>query len=188
MAVKTFGSERLVSTDINTYLANSGLVYVTEATVTSGSTYNLPNCFSATYDSYRVVISDARGTAAIGVQLRFSVAGTPTSTGYYYSQHDMIYGATTTYNQRGGVNVTSINDILVLDGSTAGATAFDVFDPFKTNKTIFVGTRTDPRTTGTVGANIGYLNNNTSYDGMYFNTSSDSWTNMKIRVYGYRQA
>lgn len=60
MAIKTFTTgEVLTAADTNTYLANSGLVYVTSATVGSGvSTATVASCFSSTYDNYRIIISN----------------------------------------------------------------------------------------------------------------------------------
>lgn len=62
MTVKTFTTEVLTSADTNAYLANSGLVYVTSTTIGSGvSSATVSNCFSSTYDNYRVVVA---GTVA----------------------------------------------------------------------------------------------------------------------------
>lgn len=56
MAVKTFSvNEVLTAADTNTYLANSGLVYIDSVTVTNQPYARLANCFSNTYRDYRIV-------------------------------------------------------------------------------------------------------------------------------------
>ena len=63
MAVKTFTSSTLTASDTNTYLANAGLVYVTSVTGGTGvTTITVSNCFSSTYDAYRIVLTG--GTAS----------------------------------------------------------------------------------------------------------------------------
>lgn len=75
MAVKTFTTgEVLTASDTNTYLANSGLVYVTSTTVgTAVATVTVSNCFSSTYDNYRIIVSGVDcSTASNGVSLKFN--------------------------------------------------------------------------------------------------------------------
>ena len=81
MAIKTFTTgEVLTASDTNTYLANAGLVYVTSATIgTAVSSVTVSNCFSSTYDAYRIVITGGVGTTA-GNSLSMTLAGL--SSGY----------------------------------------------------------------------------------------------------------
>lgn len=60
MAVKTFTTgEVLSAADTNTYLANSGLVYVAQTTVGTGvSAIDILGCFTSTYDNYVVSVSN----------------------------------------------------------------------------------------------------------------------------------
>jgi hypothetical protein len=72
MAIKTFTTgEVLTASDTNTYLANSGLVFVKSQAITSGSTVVVTDAFSSTYDNYRIVIDNgvATGNGAVGLQL-----------------------------------------------------------------------------------------------------------------------
>jgi hypothetical protein len=61
MAIKTFTTgEVLTAADTNTYLANSGLTYITSANVPTSpaaSSLTVSNCFSSTYDNYRIIIA-----------------------------------------------------------------------------------------------------------------------------------
>jgi hypothetical protein len=89
MAIKTFTSgEVLTSADTNTYLANSGLVYIAEgSTSTSVLGLNFNNVFTSTYDNYRIMIDYFKPvTAARFVALQLRVGGADTATNYYYAQ------------------------------------------------------------------------------------------------------
>ena len=80
MAVKTFTSTALSSSDVNTYLANAGLVYVAHANITSGSSYtNVLGCFSATYNNYVVSYSDVTASNN-GVAMLFKLLSGSTAT------------------------------------------------------------------------------------------------------------
>jgi len=88
MAVKTFTTgEVLTASDTNTYLNNGGLVYITTGTAAAGaSTLSVNNCFSSTYENYRLVISSADGSANTGLYMRTRNAGTDRTTNYFYAQ------------------------------------------------------------------------------------------------------
>jgi hypothetical protein len=94
MAVKTFtAGEVLTASDTNTYLANSGLVYVTSATVGSGVTsVTVSNCFSSTYSDYQINLNGI--VSSTGTQLRLTLGSANTS--YYSTQYyDLVGGGAT---------------------------------------------------------------------------------------------
>jgi hypothetical protein len=188
MAIKTFTTgEVLTASDTNTYLANSGLTYITTGTATTGSTLSLSNCFTSTHDAYRIVINTFITSSAAGLDVQMLASGSPTATGYYWVYLSAGYTTTATYSQIGAANSSSWSPLAIsAGGSDSGASAFDLFNPKVTNKTIITGMRTDPRTTGAVGQLNGYLNDNTSYDGIRFTTAGI--TNLTVVVYGYRKA
>ena len=70
MAIKNFTTgEVLTAADTNTYLANSGLVYVTSQTVGSAvSTVTVPGAFSTTWNDYRIIYSGGTATASTDMQ------------------------------------------------------------------------------------------------------------------------
>tara|TARA_R110000822_G_scaffold151166_4_gene290299 strand:+ start:4930 stop:5490 length:561 start_codon:yes stop_codon:yes gene_type:complete len=58
MAIKTFTSgEVLTAADTNTYLANAGLIYVASTTFAGSAGVEMSNCFSSTYDNYKILIT-----------------------------------------------------------------------------------------------------------------------------------
>lgn len=83
MAVKTFTSTTLSSSDVNTYLANAGLVYITSATASNSAYLQIDNCFTSTYDDYRVTVNIYSSvTSGRYCHAQLTVSGTPTATGY----------------------------------------------------------------------------------------------------------
>lgn len=86
MAVKTFTDlTTLPASDINTYLANSGLVFVKETTIGAGVTsVPVDNCFPLDYSSFRIIIenNNTNGSASHTVQLQGI-----TTTNYYVAGH-----------------------------------------------------------------------------------------------------
>ena len=184
MAIKTFTTgEVLTASDTNTYLANSGLVYIASGTVTSGSSYlEILNCFSATYDNYRIVMS---GFQASGNQGMVYYLGTNASTGVYYGSlyYDQYTGgATATVRQNGGnYAYVGLSEAAVTNGSYT----FDVTNPFLSTYSNSHGTYNARNFSGWHGA---LVNNTTSYTGIrIFSDAGTTLTAGKVRVYGYRQ-
>jgi hypothetical protein len=181
MAIKTFTTgEVLTAADTNTYLANSGLVFISETNASNSATVAVANCFSATYDAYRIVITDWTAGAASGG----FVIMTGTTTGYY--GQTLTYSGTLT-------GVTTSNGVswplnIVTAGSTGGSGGiFELQNPFLTKNTIMQAFGSDNRTAGIFFRDArGWLNNTTSYTGFTFSSDGGN-TTAKIIVYGYRK-
>lgn len=182
MAVKTFSTnELLTSSDTNTYLANSGLVYITGTTGTATTAININNCFSAAYDNYRIVISNGTADAPRAIYFRLRASGTNSTASYYYgARYSLFVGGSADQN---GNNVGFI--LAGTWGTTpkSGCT-FDLCNPFDTVHTNIMG----------VAANFdaswlfaGVHQVNTSYDGFSIIASAGTLT-ATVRVYGYREA
>lgn len=92
MAVYTITQgEKITASILNTYAMNSGLVYVTQTTL-SGTSTTISNCFSSTYDNYRIVISG--GSTASGDNIKLQLNGATGAT-YYEVGLYMTYGSAT---------------------------------------------------------------------------------------------
>lgn len=185
MAVKTFTTnEVLTSTDTNTYLANAGLVYVTTAVIPASpasTSVAVTNCFSSTYDSYRIVVSGVVCSAG-GVSAKLTFGST--ATGYYGNQP---YWTTAGSN---GFNSQS-NAAFLYCGSqdtTNFSLTCDIIGPYTATWTQISGF--------SYGANastihMGALQNTTSYTGFTLTPSgggTPTFANGAITVYGYRKA
>ena len=183
MAVKTFStSEVLTSADTNTYLANSGLVYVTSATVGTGVTsVTVANAFSATYDNYQIRMSGGTQSADDAVSLLLGAS----ITGYYSVLIFAAPGAVTPSV------ATQSNDAICnwVGGGSAGQASnasFDLFNPFKSAYTkIRNGSYQNALNYGTLQAEHRVA---TSYDAFTLSIGTGTLTGGTVTVYGYRKA
>lgn len=181
MAVKTFGSERLTSTDINTYLANSGLVYVKQQTVgTAVTSVTVSNAFSADYENYRIVISGSDFSSA-GQIFGFRLGSTTTS--YYGSLYydNAITGSNGTARSNNGSDC----DCGVGGTTNDTLTSFDVGTPFLAQRTAIHGTYHGDQYSGWFG---GQQADVTSFTAFTILVPTGTMTGGTITVYGYRKA
>ena len=188
MAVKTFTSTTLTASDTNTYLANSGLVYITSATATSGTTLVLDNIFSATYRNYRIIIDDVRLAGLSGLSLQLRVGGATNNTTYYgvRQQFDYVTGAA---SPAPNANFSLWNIACIPNGSTTSACSIEIYNPFISQATGIATFGTDSRTSGGGGAlsSSGFHNTASSFTGISIG-SSQAYGNINATVYGFRIA
>jgi hypothetical protein len=181
MAIKTFTTgEVLTAADTNTYLANSGLVYVSSTTVGSAVTsVTISSCFSATYDAYRIVATNVTATGTQNVS--FQLSGI--TTGYY---GNLIYANYTS----GAVSSAGYNNISVVThaGGTQGQMMIlnvEVVNPFLSKPKFISGTFLDQSNAGAV---VAQNNQSTSATGFVVTPNTGTLTGGQITVYGYRKA
>ena len=179
MAVKTFTTEVLTSADTNTYLANSGLVYVTSATIGTGvSTVTVSSAFSASYDNYLVTLGG--GVSSAGCSLDLSLGST--TTGYKWGLVYSAWGAVVFSD----ADAAATKMRYVGRSDTNGQDAhIDVMSPFLSKNTRVSATAISPSDTGTMQ---GILINSTSYTAFTIVPSGGTLTGGTITVYGYRKA
>lgn len=183
MAVKTFTTEVLTSADTNTYLANSGLVYVTSATIGTGvSSVTVSSAFSSTYDNYKIIVSGGVGSAtAENIFLRMG----STTTGYRNSINgvDTAGNSTTAYD-----NNTNLLWIWAGATTTTGSTAnIELFNPFLSLVTFADMAMIRAGANGHWKA-FGTLADTTSYTAFSIFPGAGTLTGGTITVYGYRKA
>lgn len=187
MAIKTFATgEVLTAADTNTYLANAGLVYVTSTTIGSAVTsVAVANCFSSTYDNYKIMVSGGTGSTTDTLYLTLG----STATGYYAGVARVTYdtGATSNLNDNNSAAWRYFGVI----GTASITMDVDLFDPNLTKPTRVHGWWIDPRTGAVAsGAGGGVLNDTTAYTGFTITrgTAGTTMTGGTITVYGYRKA
>jgi len=189
MAIKTFTTgEVLTASDTNTYLANSGLTYITQVTQTSGANLDITSCFSATYDAYRIVCTDLRLSAAALISATLLVGSTPAAANITWASTRFDYAANA-WNFAKGTTDTFVRGVSVGTVTNAGGFIFDVINPNLPQRTVVQAVGTDPRgTTGYMIINTnGLIENTTAYNGLrLFVDSAPTYVNMKATVYGYR--
>ena len=182
MAIKTFATgEVLTASDTNTYLANAGLVYVTSTTVGSAvSSVTINNCFSTTYDAYRVVLANvdgSSGTSSIIVQLVDS-GGTAATTNYSQTGFYMTYASTT-------VNGYNSSDWATSLSATNFGGAFEIYNPFLVVASYYNTTATDD---SYLRVYAGKHTTASSYTGIKLAPNAGTMTGGTVTVYGYRKA
>lgn len=183
MAVKTFTSgEVLTASDTNTYLANSGLVYITSTTVgTAVTSVAVNNCFSSTYDNYRITYAGGTCTATTSLSIQLG-----SSTASYYSSFPY-----TSWTSSSGGSVLPNNNAANWKYVGAGdpdqtLLCIDLFSPNLAKHTRFMGTYVRDDIGGPV---YGHHEVATAYTG--FTMIVDfvgTITGGIITVYGYRKA
>ena len=182
MAIKTFTTgEVLTAADTNTYLANSGLVYVTSATIGSGvSTVTVSSAFSTDYDNYIILISG--GVASGNANLRIQLGAT--ATGYYYGGMYAKYDGTS--SAFAAVSNNTFWDIGYASTNALSGKA-EIDSPFLAKRTIARTTATGSSTTYFMNNYAGFLNDSTSYTAFTITIDAGTMTGGTIAVYGYRK-
>jgi hypothetical protein len=181
MTVKTFTSTTLSAADTNEFLANSGLVYVSSTTwVGTSTSVPVNSCFSATYDNYRVVMSNFTASATAELLLKFN-----NSTGSTYSHGGVYvqYGSNTVFGEQASNVSTGIR--VGNSNTTTSNIVFDVFSPFLAAQTGVTSNHADSTFWSVRG---GRDSNAVSQTGMSLAPSSGTISGGTITVYGYRKA
>lgn len=181
MAVKTFtDGVSLPASDINTFLANSGLVYVGSQTVTAGVSSVVVSGFNSTYDSYRLVWNN--GTMA-GLAV---IAGTMTgSAASYYGALTCTALPTNTFLGVSNNNASNWSHLGV-GNSTWLNCSFDIHNPFLARPT-HVGPASYTSTTDS-GTYNGMHFVSTSYSSITLTCVGSTFSGGTITLYGYRKA
>jgi len=185
MAIKTFTTgEVLTASDTNTYLANSGLVYVKQVTVGSAvSTVDVTSCFNSTYDSYVVSFSGITCSTSQSISFFLLSGTTPTASGWYGTEFYCVVNGTTWTGQ-----VTALN------GASAYCSAGTSLAGFASTLTVQSPNLAQYSRFQYQNADSSYFRNgyayhasNTQYDGLRITPTSGSWTGGTVTVYGYRK-
>jgi hypothetical protein len=186
MAIKTFTSGSvLTAADTNTYLANSGLVYVKSQTVGTGvSSVTVTSAFSADYDNYRIVWT---GGTISSLALIFVYMGGASGSGYYGARTSTTVGGTFS---GAGDNNTSLWNYVSAGTTTTSPMMFDLLQPFSSARTHVDSAYFEVNAGSSVfGRFTGFLDNNTSYTSFTIDPQGAvTMTGGTITVYGYRKA
>ena len=180
MAIKTFTTaEVLTAADTNTYLANSGLVYISSTTVgTAVASVTVSSAFSSTFDNYRIIYTGGTGSGTVGMTL-----GASTTT---YS-NSLIYGntyGTPTPTGTGASNGAAWTLVGYCDANICHV-GLDVFSPNLAKYTTFGNCSYSAATNA--GNNAGIHATATAYTSFTL-IPAGTFTGGTITVYGYRKA
>jgi 3D (Asp-Asp-Asp) domain-containing protein len=191
MAIKTFTTgEVLTASDTNTYLANSGLVYVAGGALSSTAT-NFAGCFTSEYRDYRIVI-DQPATSAAGdmyIKFLFLTTGLATTASNYYWAYRGINsagGSTDTANAGNAVAYTGWSSPGA--GGTGGF-SFDIYQPQLAKNTAVVGNVISLGSGAYISRSGGFAWDATDqFSGFQIVSASATTLSGNVSIYGYRKA
>jgi hypothetical protein len=189
MAIKTFTTgEVLTASDTNTYLSNSGLVYVTGGPLATATT-NFQGCFTSTYRNYHVVIDRIVPSASTDVYFRYMSGSTPATAANYYYAYRALSAAGANLDASGaGINAGFLN-VRLNNSAAVGSIAIDFFDP-QLATVSHVTARSQNSIAGGYCSSGGGCSHDTFnvYDGFQIVTLGAVTLTGNVTVYGYRQA
>ena len=189
MAIKTFSAGAvLTASDTNTYLANSGLVYVASKTWTATtSVQQLLNCFSSTYDTYRIVFQGVSDQTSPVYWYYQMITGTTVdgSANYYANPIYSVTGGAASVNWNTAVTVGYAG--WVSNANTL--ISFDMASPNQATQTTSHGQSTSYGSTQAInGSVVGYVNTTNQYTGVQFGIGGGATHAGTVIIYGYRKA
>ena len=183
MAIKTFTTgEVLTAADTNTYLANSGMVWVGGATIgTAVTSVNLTSVFSSTYDSYRVVFRTNSATGNSNFLMRFGT-GSAVATNY----KSYLFSNNAAWTTGGSVQVTDTTGALFTYGHPTSITGnADINGPNLATATTTFG---QYATSDNGGFTAGIQTDSTQFTSLHLLPTAGTFTGGLVTVYGYRKA
>jgi hypothetical protein len=189
MAIKTFTTgEVLTAADTNTYLANSGLVYITSGTLSS-TAVNFAGCFTSAYTNYRIVIDSIAWNASGDLYYQMLSGTTPATAGdYYWAMRGLkatgtAFDSSASAQAQGYLGSTNIgaNNLVV------GSCSWDIYGPQLAQRTLLTGQAIGVSTDffGLSGMNSHNLTN--AYTGIRLLTTSATTFTGNVTIYGYRK-
>lgn len=180
----------------------SGLELITACTVTSvggtsatasngvvtiggsNTSVTVSSAFSATYDNYKIVLSNSVTTASASISMVLANALGPTITGYYWGLQGTSFDAT---GNASGNSASNTSSWRVGGASTTNFNmTTEVLSPNLAGNSVVFSNYLIPiaSTSGAVGMIGGFLNNSTQYTA--FTLSGGTMSGGTIRVYGYK--
>jgi hypothetical protein len=181
MAIKTFtDNTSLPASDINTFIANSGLVFVKSQTVgTTVSSVAVTGAFSAEYVSYKIIWNGGFGSTNQDLKLQLGAS----TTGYYGS---LIYGAYAAAGaQAAGDNNQAAWNWAGTFATTGGHLEVTLHNPFLALETRIAGDAYVA--VGQAGRVTGLHSPQVSYTGFTILPAGGTITGGTVTVYGYRK-
>jgi hypothetical protein len=167
-------------------VAAGGLVLINKTDFTSATTININNCFSSTYENYRILLNFSSFTGGNDLlNFRWGTSGTINTTSNYYRAVWRIEpnsGTVTNVNGSSPVNTMFISE---LKGDSASY-EINIFNPFATAKTYMTATGVDNSRSGSISN--GFFNTTQSFtDISIFPDGAGRAMTGSISIYGYRK-
>jgi hypothetical protein len=165
--------------------ASVGLAAITSNTFSAASSVSIDNCFTSTYQNYRIELATASsGNYEIGMKLR---SGGTDNTASTYSIINMGLNNSGSTDNTINFNSNSFKWLFNTTTTPYGAIGFDIFSPKLSEVTRLSGTSMGLQSNfaGVRGMTVnGFFDNSTSFDGFTIYPAGGTMTGT-VRVYGY---
>jgi hypothetical protein len=163
-----------------------GLVLVASATFTTATTASINNCFTSTYDNYRVVISGfSTSSTNANILMRFRNAGADRATQYMFAMRGLDAGNASKDDYNGGYGTFGFFGSSPVYAGDVTSSTWDVYTPATANRSYL--TFTTAYYPGAFAVRTGMI----AHDSTVSNDGFTVWptngtVSGNIRVYGYR--
>lgn len=187
MAIKTFTGTTLSSSDVNTYLNNGGLVYITETTVAGAGYLQIDGCFTSTYTNYLAVFNGTTSsTSPNDVSFRFCTGGTPNTASLYFAA--LNYAANTSSSWAFYWQSLLTNGTITFGADLKTCFTMNIFSPQQASNTEYVsaGAGFGSVTSGAMDTK-GLFYNTTQFDGLYIWQAGKTISGT-LTIFGYRKS
>jgi len=163
---------------------NGGLVLINKTDFTAQSSVSINNCFSSTYDNYRIVANILNTDAtSYDINFRLRASGTDATASNYIRLGDYLTTAAGPTRDSGTATTVGLG----ATGSNGSGLTIDIFRPYVAEYTRIIsngfglGSSTSNIYRYMVSHSV-----NTAYDGFTLYVSSGVGLTGNIRVYGYK--
>ena len=192
MAVKTFTTgEVLTASDTNTYLANSGLRYITGGTQSGTTALNVDNCFTSTYRNYRLVLTGIQSGSSSALRLNFRAGGSTNSdNSYRYAFRGLRdNGASGDTSSGGSLTFTEVGVYESVADTDLASVVIDIMSPAIATLTSATCNAVGYESSVYQMRQGGFVHNSSNaFDGFRLSLSGTGNLTVVWQLYGYRIA
>lgn len=164
-------------------VTGAGLDLITTQSFSAVSSVSVNNCFSATYDNYRIMV-DGQASGVNASLMRFRTSGTDNS-GANYTYQTIQGNGTQNASAARTTGATSF-DLFYLGSGARGAVCIEVISPFAALSTRVMSNCGYDVNTPQYLLAFGGFTATTSFDGFTFYPASGTITG-SLLVFGYRK-
>lgn len=176
----------LTATDMNAV----GLWKITEQSASGSATsMSFNNCFSSSYQNYRIMIDYFQpATAGRGVLMRMRVGGVDaTANDYFYALQGLYVDSTSSSVCETGVGYANTGLYNSANTIAICSSTIDIYAPNKAERTMM--NIVSSLYNSQFGSRVGFAEHNlsTAYDGFtLYLSNTGNITNLRVKVYGYK--
>lgn len=170
---------------------NSGLVYIAGTSFTDAASLSVNNCFTSTYDNYKLMINISATSLAGPISLRYRVGGVDANGSVYYYAGLLSFTNTalTPIPTSGGAQQQTFMSVQDPTHFPGHPITMEIMQPYLALRTFWTsqGMYSVNPVPYAIWMN-GVLNNTTSYDGFSIYNDAGGTISGTYGVYGYRKS